>query len=138
MHLILSLGRDDNSRLKYIVDKIFVESKSIEEFCKIYKDTLIIYQGKVYLNGEVISENYKLKDEYPYIMIHSNFCYKVTNYPGLEHHDSYCEAMDNGEYNHCFCICSNVYYIREIDVINITNFDINDILAVQQELIKSC
>ena len=128
MHVIFLLHQDGDCYLKYLVDKIFVEEKTIEEYCELYKDHPVLYQNKAYLNGEVISEDHQLTNFCPKIIISSKTVDKVKAIKDLEWRlESYSDNNNDDDESQIYQVdvYGNAYYVCETDG---TKFDINNMI----------
>lgn len=133
MQIVLSLHTDKYGygHLIYLLDKIFIKPKLIQTYCHIYKDRLVIYQNKVYLNGEVLIENYNLKKTYPSIDFPSKYYNKIEYLPGF---DEIREDKDkNGDKIYTYYISGDVYYICETDG---KDFDINKVIKGRYTILE--
>lgn len=123
MYVVFELHQDGDCYLKYLVKRIDLASVSIQEYCNIYPDKVILIQGKAYLNGDLVSLQHKL----------TSFCPRITiDFPEIVEKakdlacrvETYSEDGD-GKPVYTLDIYGNAYYICETDG---TSFDLNDLI----------
>ena len=127
MHVVVILHEDGDSYLKYLVDKIFLDQKTIEDYAKMYPNRIVIYQGKGYLNGQLVSTNPCLQSFPARINVDSEMIDFITdnNYyvddfgyaEGASHWDSPDDNLNS------INVFGNVYYVVDTDG---TNFELNE------------
>ena len=112
MHVLLRLSTDGDCYLIYNLAKILQEEKTIEYWTDLYKNKVIIYQGKGYLNGEIISERQDLDQGCPAIFVKPDKFKDVSRVPGLGI-DVYDDERQ--EYKIYIGLLGNVYYLMQTD-----------------------
>lgn len=111
MYVIFSLHQDGDSYLKYLVDRIDLQPKLIQEYCQVYPDKIIVFNDKTYFNGDVVSSQCQryLSSLCPKILIDSCAIDKVKS-------KYYVDDFDvNGETWPYIYIYGDVYFIFETD-----------------------
>ena len=122
MHVVCELHKDGDGYLKYLVKKIFLDPKTFQEYCDMYKDRIVIFQDKAYLNGEIISEDLAL-DEY-LIKIEEKNVHKIKAIKELNDRYEYFFNRE-GKIDHELYVYGNMYYICETDGLDL---DINRLI----------
>lgn len=128
MHVILLLICDGDGYLKYLLESIFIEHKTIEEYCAEYPDRPIIFHDKVYLNNEVIATQLKIDwhSPCPRLFIDHDAVKKVKAIEDLKQRMDWYNHDEKKSKVYQLDIYKNVYYICETDG---RSFDINQLLC---------
>lgn len=129
MYVIFSLF-EDNDRLRYLLDRIEVDvgPTTISDLSFFYLNNLLLFQGDVYLNGEVISSNHELTLYHHEVAIWGEGVDKVKAIKDLSwqcHY--YCEDASGKKLYYCGLHDKQVYYVCETDG---ESFDINKLIGL--------
>lgn len=127
MHAIFSLFTD-NDHLRYLLDRIEVNQTTIEDLSLDYQDKLLLFQGNVYLNGEIISSNHELTLHHHEVAIRNEGVDKVKAIKDLSWQcNLYCEDASEEKIYYCSLYGKQVYYVCES---NGHSFEINNLIEL--------
>ena len=134
MYLVLELHKDGDDYLKYIVRRVdphvifqdreyYAPKRKLGDYCNLYKDKVVLFKSKAYLNGEVVSNDHQLSGFIPRITVDND---QVEKLEALHYMVETYKTDEDGKDIFQLNIYGNVYYICETDGLD---FDINKLIA---------
>ena len=121
MYLLLVLHIDSDDYLKYLLERIDLESSDdltcLNKYSQEYPDHPILFNGKAYLAGQVISENHQLSRYDPTIQLDEAVVLTLPSHLN--------QRISSVEGKYYLRVYGNIYYLCQTDG---KSFDINKMI----------